>query len=38
MKMPKVVDYDVSTGESIKRDMTEDEFAQFEADNAAATI
>jgi len=38
MKMPKVVDYDVSTGESIKRDMTEEEFAQYEADNESATI
>jgi|Laugrespbdmm15sn_2_1035079.scaffolds.fasta_scaffold24889_2 hypothetical protein len=38
MKSPKVVDYDVTTGEVTKRTMTEEEFAQYEADLEASTI
>jgi len=37
MKNPKVVDYDVSTNEVTKRDMTDEEFGQYEADNASTT-
>ena len=36
MKTPQITELDILTGESITRDMTDAELAQYEADNATA--
>jgi hypothetical protein len=36
MTTPQITELDILTGESITRDMTDAELAQYEADNATA--
>ena len=36
--MPKITIFDAATGETIEREMTDNELAQYEVDKAAAPI